>query len=135
ATIESFWRPYTDEERTLLLGKLRYFYDRFVDTVARGRQLTAAQVDAIGRGHVWSGDAAQTRKLVDQMGGLMEAVAEAKRLAGLRDHEDIELVPLPEEPSLLKQVAGLFGIGGGGGSSQNGLPPLPGLTDLARALP
>ena len=35
--IESLFRPYTDEERKLILDKLRYFYGRFVDAVARGR--------------------------------------------------------------------------------------------------
>ncbi|HSN33434.1 MAG TPA: signal peptide peptidase SppA, partial [Ideonella sp.] len=79
AGIDSMYRPYTDEERAQILSKLRYFYSRFVDQVARGRHLSPAAVDAIGRGHIWSGDAALERGLIDEFGGLMDAVAEAKR--------------------------------------------------------
>ena len=111
AGLDSMWRPYTDEERALILQKLRYFYGRFVDQVARGRHLTAARVDALGRGHVWSGDAALQRGLVDAFGGLMDAVAEAKRQAGLAEDARVTLEAVPEAPTLLGQLLGLVGGG------------------------
>ncbi len=112
AGIESLYRPYTDEERAQILTKLRYFYNRFVDQVARGRNLKPAAVDAVGRGHIWSGDAALARGLVDEFGGLMDAIAEAKRRAGLGETERVSLQATPDEPGLLGQILALLGIGG-----------------------
>ena len=66
--------------------------------------MTAAAVDAVGRGHVWSGDAALARGLVDEFGGLMDAVAEAKRRTGLGEDDCVTLEAVPAEPGLLGQA-------------------------------
>ncbi|MCU1277924.1 MAG: signal peptide peptidase SppA, type [bacterium] len=113
AGIDSLYRSYTDEERALILTKLRYFYNRFIAQVARGRHMKPGDVDAIARGHIWSGDAALARGLVDEFGGLMDAVAEAKRRAGLDENDRVTLQETPAEPTLLGQLLALFGIGGG----------------------
>jgi protease-4 len=133
ASIESLWRPYTDEERALILEKLTYYYHRFVDAVARGRRLTPAQVDAVGRGHVWSGRAAQARGLVDELGGIGDAIAEAKRAGGLKDTDLVELVSLPEEKSLLGQIASLLGINLHAGAAE--LAIVPPIAEALRGLP
>jgi protease IV len=112
AGIDSLWRPYSDEERALILQKLRYYYGRFVDQVARGRKLTPAQVDAVGRGHIWSGDAALARGLIDEFGGLMDAVADAKKRAGMDENDRVALEGTPDEQTLLGQLLALLGIGG-----------------------
>lgn len=112
AGIDSLWRPYSDEERALILQKLRYYYGRFVEQVSRGRHLTPAGVDAIGRGHIWSGDAALARGLVDEFGGLMDAIVEAKKRAGLAEDDRVALEAAPDEQTLLGQLLGLLGIGG-----------------------
>jgi protease-4 len=136
ADIESMWREYTDEERRILTDKLRYFYNRFVETVARGRHLSGAQVDAVGRGHVWSGEAGLARGLVDELGGVMDAVAEAKRRAGLRQDDPVELAPMPTETTLLGELAGLLGIGARVRSQvAETLALVPGLKELLAALP
>jgi protease-4 len=134
ASIESMWRPYTPEERGLILDKLRYYYGRFVAQVARGRGLTPDQVDALGRGHVWSGRAAQARGLVDEFGSVTDAIAEAQHRAGLDESAPIEVPMEPPQPSLLGQLAQLFGI-----SVSEKAPPMTPLPDalvrLLRALP
>jgi protease-4 len=138
ASMESLFRSYTDEERALLLEKMRYYYGRFVETVARGRGLTPTQVDAIGRGHVWSGRAAQMRGLVDEFGSLTDAIAEAKKRAHLRVDEPIELVEEPEEPSLLGTILGLLGINLNLKMNEAADPAIavvPGVRDLLRSLP
>jgi protease-4 len=99
ASIESMWRPYTDEERALILDKMRYFYGRFTQAVARGRGLTVEQVDALGRGRVWSGRAAQARGLVDEFGSVADAVADAARRAGLDERELPEVLMAPDAPT------------------------------------
>jgi protease-4 len=133
ASIESLWRSYTDEERRLILEKLGYYYRRFVDAVARGRGLSVEAVDALGRGHVWSGRAALARRLVDEFGGLGDALGEAKGRAGLGEETEVDVELLPEEPSLLGQLASLLGLSLKAGAEP--LTALPGLADVLRALP
>src|SRR5262249_21535092 len=101
ADLESMFRPYTDEERGVLMDKLRYVYSRFVAAVAEGRGITKAQSDAVGRGHVWSGTQAMPIKLIDRFGGLGDALDEAKHRLGLRESTRVQLVELPTMPSTL----------------------------------
>ena len=109
--VESMFRPYTDEERKILLEKLEYMYGRFVGAVAEGRKLTKQQVDAAGRGHVYSGAAAQPIKLVDKLGGIGDALDEAKRRMGLAPDTRVQLFELPDVPSSLFGMLGnLLGV-------------------------
>lgn len=101
ADMESYFRPYTDEERAAIQEKLRYYYDRFIGAVAKGRGLTKAEVDAVGRGRVWTGAQARERRLVDRFGGVIDALALAKERAGYRADDRLELVFLPIEPQTL----------------------------------
>ncbi len=111
ADIESLFRPYTDEERTVLLDKLRYMYGRFVGAVAEGRSITKDEVDAVGRGHVWTGAQAQPIKLVDRFGGFGDVLAEAKRRMKLAPGAHVQLIELPNLPSSLFGTLGsLFGV-------------------------
>lgn len=58
-------------------------YRRFVGLVANARKMTPARVDEIAQGRVWDGGTARQIGLVDQFGGLDDAVAAAAKLAGL----------------------------------------------------
>jgi protease-4 len=129
ADMESFFRPYTDEERKLIHDKLRYFYGRFVGTVARGRHMSEDEVDAIGRGHVWTGAQAMERKLADRVGGLYDAIREAKARAGMDDDDRVEVVVLPLEPDTI--VAKLLKLAGAEATGD----PLAVFRPLLRALP
>jgi protease-4 len=109
ADSESMFRPFTTDEREELGRKVKQFYDTFVDRVARGRHLTAEQVDAVARGKVWTGEQALARHLVDHLGGLREAIDEAARLAQISSSSP--LVELPVPPSdLLGTALSLAGL-------------------------
>ncbi|MBK9030543.1 MAG: signal peptide peptidase SppA [Myxococcales bacterium] len=111
ADMESYFRPYTEEERAVLLDRLRYFYGRFTDAVSRGRGLTVARVDELGRGHVWTGRQARAIGLVDQIGGITDAIELAKVRAGLGADARVRIIELPRSsPGLLGAVAGLLGV-------------------------
>jgi len=110
ADLESMFRPYTDDERAVLKDKLRYMYGRFVAAVSEGRGITKDDVDAVGRGHVWSGAQAMPIKLIDKFGGLGDALDEAKRRMGLPEATKVQLVELPALPSsLLGTIGKLIG--------------------------
>lgn len=65
-------------------------YDVFVRRVSDGRKLEPRQTHANAQGRPWLGDDALERKLVDGIGGLEAAIAEARRLGRVRDGERIE---------------------------------------------
>jgi protease-4 len=68
------------------------YYRGFVSKVAEGRRLAWAQVDSVARGRVWMGEDAVRHRLVDEIGGLEAAIAEARRRAGVPAGEKIRLV-------------------------------------------
>ncbi|MCE9576860.1 MAG: signal peptide peptidase SppA [Deltaproteobacteria bacterium] len=110
ADMEAYFRPFTDEERATIHEKLKYLYGRFTGAVAEGRKLTEAKVDEVGRGHVWSGAMAKGVGLVDQLGGIGDAIDLAKQKAGYGPDDHLALVELPKQSSgLLGQLLGPLG--------------------------
>jgi len=114
AGAESYYRPFTAEERGLLADKVRIWYRQFLGRVHEGRGMAPTRIDALGRGRVWSGDRARALGLVDHLGGLASAIAEARRLGGLR--EDCDVLVRPERPSSLLDYV-VRGVGRGSASA------------------
>jgi protease-4 len=106
ADAESLFRGFTEDERTELQRKVHQFYDTFLERVAMGRHMKTTEVDAVGQGRVWLGQQAIERHLVDKMGGLREALDEARSLAGLASDAPIAEYPVIER-SLLEIALGL----------------------------
>lgn len=128
ADAESIFRPFTASEKKELEKKVGQFYDVFLSRVAQGRKLTKAQVDAVGQGRVWTGEQARQRRLVDELGGLRQALAHARRAAGLPETAPISEHPPPDQ-SLIGRLLGIEGV------NERSQVPLPGaLLQLARAL-
>lgn len=135
AQLESFERPYSEEERRFVLSQLQYYYRQFLSAVGKGRKLSADRVHEVARGRVWTGAQARGKGLVDEHGGLIDAIEEAKRRAGLAGRP-ARIVVLPEEKrSLLGRVLGLMGRAEGQSTSalQQALPPA--VLDALRAIP
>jgi protease-4 len=97
-------RPFSDEQREEIRKQLRRFYERFVDKVAEGRGLSFAQADSVARGRVWSGKDAEKLGLVDELGGLQEAVEVAKNLAGIPADDKVSLVRYRRELSTFDRL-------------------------------
>jgi len=99
-------RSLTDRERKTLQSWVDNFYDDFVSRVAEARGLSKAEVDRVAQGRVWTGAQALGHKLIDRIGGLEDAVAEAKRRAGLAPDSEIEL---QDEESLSVELTDFAG--------------------------
>jgi protease-4 len=135
ADAESLFRGFTPDEERELAHKVEQFYDVFLDRVSQGRAMAKEQIDAVGRGRVWTGQQAFERHLVDHLGGLREALDAARAAAYLPD--DAPVVEMPREhESLVEKV--LSAAGGGMDSeaeeaaAASVLPPA--IRDLARAV-
>ncbi len=102
---ESPFRPYSEAERETLRESLQQGYERFLATVATGRHMTQAEVHERGQGRVISGEGAQALRLIDRQGGLLEAIAEARRRAGLPVEQPGPLFYYPQQKtSLLSEI-------------------------------
>ena len=105
----SLFRPFTPEERASLADLVRQSYRLFLRRVAEGRGMSVREVDAAGRGRIWSGDAARELGLVDHLGGFLAAVERARELARLP--ADAPIVVAPDRPrSLADYVLGPLGL-------------------------
>lgn len=98
-------RPFNAAESAAMQAHVERGYALFLKRVAEGRNMSVAAVDSIAQGRVWTGAQAVNLKLVDKLGGLDAAVAEAARRAKIKDYE---VAAYPAAPSwmdgLMQQV-------------------------------
>lgn len=111
AQMLSPFRDFTPEEAARYQSQLEDFYRVFLDRVATGRGMTAAAVDSIAQGRVWSGAMAQRLGLVDELGGLDRAVELARTRAKLDKNATIvlDVYPRPRRPYLQRWLTDLIG--------------------------
>lgn len=121
-------RPFGPDERERFAVTVDAIYDDFVAKVAAGRGRTVTEIDAVARGRVWTGRDALAAGLVDELGGLRDAVRIARTRAGLPD--DAPVTPALKVPPLARL-----------GRARNSDDPRaqagaawPGLADLTTAL-
>jgi len=100
------FRPLSAEERNVLQGGVEDIYKTFVSRVSTGRNLTTTKVDSIGGGRVWSGENAKGLGLVDQFGGLSDAIKVAAKKAKL---ENYRLLELPKQKEAFEALMEDFG--------------------------
>jgi len=110
AGMRSWLRPYDEDERAAAQEDIEASYAEFLGRVARSRSMTLEQADRVARGRVWAGVRAIDEGLVDDYGGLREAILRARAIAGMRpDEGEIELVPRPT--GRIENLRAVFGFG------------------------
>jgi protease-4 len=84
---------FSEAEASRLESQLQQFYrEDFLKKVAVGRRMDEAEVDRVGRGRIWSGFRAKECGLIDLLGGPLEAIQEARRLARIPDKQKVRIV-------------------------------------------
>jgi protease IV len=120
------FREMTPEERTYFEGVLADVHEQFIAAVAEGRRLKVEEVRPFADGRVFTGRKAKQLRLVDELGGLQEAVAYAGKVSGLGENAEAEYpkeerhflreLLSAEAKSWLRGVAAdSLGLGTGGG--------------------
>ena len=122
ADAETMFRGFTDDETRELEHKVDQFYQVFLDRVSEGRGMRREDVDAIGKGRVWTGQQAFDRHLVDHLGGIREALDAAREAALLPSDAPIVEMPV-EHDTLVQQVLSVAGIAEPTPLSIESLPP------------
>ncbi|PYS57789.1 MAG: signal peptide peptidase SppA [Acidobacteria bacterium] len=80
------------------------YYEEFLPKVAKGRGKSTDEIDKIGQGRVWTGQQGKERGLVDEYGGLDQAIEIAKQLANIPEDKGVQRVIMPRPPSFLEQL-------------------------------
>ena len=97
----SVTQPLSKFQHDIIQIEIERIYSTFIGHVAKGRNMTIEDVDAIGQGRVWSGSDALEIGLIDEIGGLDKAIMAAKELANL---EDYRIVELPKQKEPIEQI-------------------------------
>ena len=106
ADLGSVTRPLSDVERNIIQEKIETIYDTFLTHVSEGRSISKSKADSIGQGRVWTGEDAKMLGLVDQLGGLEDAIDIAAQMAKL---ENYRITNLPKLKNPLEELVEDFG--------------------------
>jgi protease-4 len=109
ADIFPTWRDVTDEDLELAQYYVDKYYDKFVRDVAEGRAMGFDEVHEIAQGRVWSGKRAEQLGLVDRIGGLGDAVKNARRLAGIPEDQRVAFRILPKAEGFFARIMASMG--------------------------
>lgn len=105
-------QEFTPAQRAAFAAQIDRTYEEFITRVSTGRRLPAARVREIARGRVWTGAQAHRIGLVDQLGGVEEAVAKARELARIPAGESVRFKRFPTPESPFEALSKAFGVSG-----------------------
>ncbi len=95
-------REFTPDERAAIRSEISSMYEIFIDRVARGRGLSRESVDRVARGRVWSGTAARSHGLVDEIGGPLDALRSVCIRAGIDTGDPVAIDRYPRRVALAR---------------------------------
>jgi len=90
-----------EEAGAIMQASIERGYDQFITRCADGRNMTKEEIDAIGQGRVWTGAQAKEIGLVDELGGIKEAVQLAAEKVGI---ENYSTVRFPKEKDFMTRM-------------------------------
>ncbi len=108
AGMSSLGAPMSETQRTAYAAQIDRVYAAFIAHVAKGRKIPEDRVREIAGGRVWTGVQARQLGLVDQLGGLTEAIDKAKALSGITGAVRLEM--LPRAPSTFETLERMLGV-------------------------
>jgi protease-4 len=106
--IATVYRPKTEAEIGRIQGLIDQIYEQFLSKVSESRKLPKDAVHEIAQGRVWSGQEALKLKLVDELGGLDDAIRHAAKAAKIEGDYRVDLPGVPKKPieKLLEALGG-----------------------------
>ncbi|MDB2683025.1 signal peptide peptidase SppA [Alphaproteobacteria bacterium] len=102
--IWSFNTPFSESEAAQMDAMLDHIYDSFVTRVAKGRGMDYAAAEKLAHGRVWTGQQALDVGLVDEIGGLEEALNYAAMQVNEGDPDAVKIVVMPKPKSFQDQL-------------------------------
>ena len=111
ANFPSLFYPMNERQMAAMQSYVERGYDQFVARVAKGRDLPESTVRRIGEGRVWNAAKANELGLVDQIGGLQNAIEWVADKCDIRSKYDVALYPSVDS-SMLEMLSELEGLNG-----------------------
>ncbi len=109
ADIFSIHKKFDENAQARMTVLIDDVYDAFVSRVSEGRKMSKEDARTVAKGRAWTGSQALKRGLVDQIGGLNDALDETAILLGKKDRRDLNVIQMPRELNGLERVLELFG--------------------------
>lgn len=108
ADMFNMMRPLDAEEERYMQASVDTIYTKFTELVAQGRGMEVGYVDEIAQGRVWAGTEALEIGLVDEIGGLADAIEYAAAVSGYSDYEVVQYPkPKTQIEMLMEQFGGM----------------------------
>jgi len=104
ALMGSDYFDYTPEQWASFKQRHWRDYQDWIDDIARFRGRTAAEIDSVGRGRVWTGEQALAHGLIDELGAFDDAVRIAKEKAGIAADAEVEFVHYPKAKGFIESL-------------------------------
>lgn len=109
ADMYNLLRPLSTSEINHMQNSVEHIYDRFLNIVAEGREMSIDAVDSIAQGRIWTGAQAVTIGLADAIGTVEDALIHAAMLTGNEDgFDNIQVVEYPKPTSTMDIVTSLI---------------------------
>ncbi|HOO51832.1 MAG TPA: signal peptide peptidase SppA [Alphaproteobacteria bacterium] len=102
--------PFSASEQKQFELTLDNVYDHFIDRVATGRKMTKEQAEAVAKGHVWTGQEAKEKGLVDEIGGLNDVLDQIALDHGLASRAQLRVIHSPSEDDPFEMLFSLLGV-------------------------
>lgn len=110
ADMMSLMRPLDPKETAYMQASVEKVYETFTELVAQGRDMTVQEVDAIAQGRVWTGAEALGIGLVDEIGGIQDAIEyAAMSIEGVESIDDVQIAEYPKPLSSIELFMESFG--------------------------
>ena len=103
--IANGYRRLNDDELSVIQNVVEDIYETFITHVSEGRGISKQIVDSLGQGRVWSGTNALSIGLIDEIGGLEDAIAYAAEVSKL---EDYRIITLPKKTDIFEEFIESF---------------------------
>ena len=97
---------FTDSQREVVKKMMEDMYGQFTAKAAKGRNMPVENLRKLAGGRIYSGRQAKENGLVDELGTLHDAIAEAKKLAGLDASTEVRIEVLPEPTNIFESLFG-----------------------------
>lgn len=117
AGVFSITNPWTETERKAMQKMMEDIYAQFTKKAAAGRKMNVDALEKLARGRVYTGSQAQKLGLVDELGTLDDAIAFAKKSAGIDPETKLERLNLPKPTSPFEALFGPIDPAAKAGSS------------------
>lgn len=109
AAILSDYSTFSESERAVVEKMMKKVYDDFVKKAATSRNMKTKKMDEIAQGRVWTGKQACDIGLVNKLGGIEDAIADAKKLAKIPADVECDTILYPKQLTLIDFLSKILG--------------------------